>query len=170
MTFALPPGNKYGDFAEAPGMPWTVQQRTAWQSHQTIPTKLSDIDASYQLLTLLYIVPTTRRWPDNDVRITKAIFERLEKTPTVTAIVFRAVAQFVVLLPRVAIGFSEEMRKAYGDGSINDGNAPTFGDCLRPGFGVEDGSVNAEGNLVLPGSGEMTLVRAGDVVQSMGAM
>lgn len=75
--------------------------------------------------------------------------------------------EYVALIPRAAIGFSENQRKAYRDGSINDQNAPTFGDCLQPGFRPENMVMGADGRMLMPGAGKLHLMTAGELVQSM---
>lgn len=69
---------------------------------------------------------------------------------------------------RFAIGFSEEQKKAYRDGSINDQNALMFGDCLKPGFRPEDMVMGADGRMSMPGVAAIHLATAGELVQSMG--
>jgi hypothetical protein len=64
--------------------------------------------------------------------------------------------------------FSEQQKKAYRDGSINDQNAPMFSDCMKPGFRREDMVMGADGRMSMPGVGAIHLATAGELVQSTG--
>lgn len=162
IIFALPPSNKRGDFALDPYYAWTTTQLSSWTANQTIPTHLTSVpDKSAKLFTLIYVTPLTRRLPDNDIRITPSIYRRLEEdAPTATVVLVPFSPEQVLLFPRAVIGFTESMRKGYRDGSIDDGNAPTFGECVKPEYAPGGGAP------VLGSSIHLSTVE--ELVQSLG--
>lgn len=119
-------------------------------------------------MTYTYHVPKYRRATDGDIRVTKADFERLESAPKATAILWHISAEYVALIPKPAVAFTEAHKRGYRDGYIVDESAPCLGECFGVGRRRQDMFLMADGSLALPGGGEMNFVSAGVLVQSLG--
>ena len=54
------PTSPYGDFATLPNHTWSPATKQHWASHNSLPTKLSDLPNSTTLVTYTYHVPQSR--------------------------------------------------------------------------------------------------------------
>ena len=120
------------------------------------------------LVSYTYHVAKHRRATDGDIRITKADFERMDSAPKATAILWHFSAEYVALIPKPAITFTEAQKRGYRDGSTVDEGAPCLGECMGVGWRQRDMVLTADGTPALPAPGEMTVVSVGELVQSLG--
>lgn len=165
--FVLPRGNRYGDFATEADYTWTNEQRKAWNNQRTAPIALADMCANTNFATYTFHVPKHRRARDGDVCITSADFQRLEETPKATFSFWNILPAAGVMLRKDAIVFTVEQRQAYRDGKVDDRNASCLGDCLAPGFRLEDRKIDAAGFIILPENFKAHTTTAEQLVQSL---
>ncbi|KAL6721247.1 hypothetical protein ACLMJK_000349 [Lecanora helva] len=146
-----------------PSTRWNQVQVNAWREQSKAPTKLCQLQRDNVLVTLVFIPSRLRRWPDGDVIITPAIFERLEATPTATAILTSVTEDHCALFPREAIGFDDAKRAVYRNDRTRDEDWTTLSDCLQVGFRLRDMFVRADGRLGMPGQVHRRGHTAGDL-------
>ena len=136
---------------------------TAWRQHSKAPKKICQLLRSTTLITLVYVASHVRRASDSDIIITRADFERLEATPTATAILMLPTPQRAAVIPRGAVGFDDTKKALYRDASIPEDALPAFSDCLQVGFRQSDMVIGPDGRPMLPGQALMPAHTAGDI-------
>ena len=110
---------------------WSPGQIQAWYTQSKAPAKLRQLDRDTTLITLVLIPSSYRRRSDGDILITRPSFEYLEACPTVTVILTRIVAGYVLVIPRGAIAFDEAKKKGYREESFHSEDLPTLSSCLK---------------------------------------
>ena len=141
MIFVLPVSCSLGDFVFEPEYAWTSTEVTTWRQSSKAPIKLSQLPRNNQLITVVYIIPRLRNLFDMDIVVTRSIFERLEATPTATAIIAPFSSEYIALIPRDAIVFDEEKRALYRDANIREESLPCLAKCLAESFRGPDGVI-----------------------------
>jgi hypothetical protein len=71
------------------------------------------------------------------------------------------------MIPKPAIGFTDAMKKAYRDGKIKDESAQCVQECWKVGWRPQDVYMGAGGTPIMPGKGEMVVVTAVELVESL---
>ncbi|KAF2101916.1 hypothetical protein NA57DRAFT_53860 [Rhizodiscina lignyota] len=136
MILALPPRNKHGDFLFAEYV-WSREETESWMKDRVVPVLFEDFELSANILTTVFIKPAIAFAQPTQIRITREMFMRIEEVYSESMLMLYAGPGRVFICQKKGLVFTEEQKQGYRDGSISHEVAPTFGECMSSGTGVQ---------------------------------